>query len=170
MSQHNTALLSPPEINGVDPSKIGLIVVDHGSRRAESNDMLLEVVSMFRELTTYPIVEAAHMELAAPSIADAFDACVARGAEAVVVHPYFLLPGRHWAKDIPHLTAEAASKHPSVKFLVTQPLGLHELMVRIMDSRIHYCVSRTAGEVDECPACAGTGLCRWRGAEAAVAT
>jgi len=28
----------------------------------------------------------------------AFDRCVARGATTVVVSPYFLSPGRHWAQ------------------------------------------------------------------------
>ena len=35
------------------------------------------------------------MELAEPSIEQAFDKCVAQGATFVVVHPYFLAPGRH---------------------------------------------------------------------------
>jgi sirohydrochlorin ferrochelatase len=126
---------------GLRPDEIGIIVVDHGSRRAESNDMLLEVVNMFQRVTGYPVVEPAHMELAEPSISTAFDRCVTRGARLVVCHPYFLLPGRHWHQDIPQLTAEAAARHPGVQWRVTAPLGLHELMARIMDERIRDCLS-----------------------------
>lgn len=32
-------------------------------------------------------------------------------------------------QDIPSLTAEAAKEHPGVKYIVTAPLGLHELLV-----------------------------------------
>eukprot|EP00898_Chlorokybus_atmophyticus_P000080 jgi/Chlat1/1072/Chrsp110S08637 len=46
------------------------------------------------------LVETAHMELAEPSIATAFDICVARGARTVVISPYFLSPGRHWHTQI----------------------------------------------------------------------
>ncbi|KAE8710025.1 hypothetical protein F3Y22_tig00110328pilonHSYRG01131 [Hibiscus syriacus] len=86
--------------------KDGVIIVDHCSRRKESNLMLNEFVAIFREKTGYPIVEAAHMELAEPSIRDAFGLCVQRGAHRVIVSPFFLFPGRHWYQDIPSLTAD----------------------------------------------------------------
>lgn len=122
---------------GLPPrDKIGVIVVDHGSRRAESNELLLQVVELFQQHSGYTIVEPAHMELAEPSIAAAFDRCIERGAEFVVVHPYFLLPGRHWQADIPDLVAAAAEKHPRVPYRITAPLGLHPLMAQIMSARI----------------------------------
>lgn len=156
-----TTPATPPENNDpITNEQLGIIVVDHGSRRSESNDMLLEVVDRFEQATDYPIVEPAHMELAEPSIATAFDKCVARGAKVVVCHPYFLLPGRHWNQDIPNLTAEAAKKHPGIRWMVTAPLGLHALMAQVMDSRIKHCLSRVQGQADECEVCQGTGKCQ----------
>jgi sirohydrochlorin ferrochelatase len=119
--------------------------VDHGSRRAESNQMLLALAEQFARATAYPIVEPAHMELAEPSIRTAFARCVARGAQTVVVHPYFLLPGKHWTEDIPALAAAAAAEHPGVRYAVTAPLGLHPLMTQIIDERIVECLA-TAGK------------------------
>ena len=141
-------------------SPIGLIVVDHGSRRAESNVMLEQMVVMVAEVVPYEIVEPAHMELAEPSIATAFDACVARGARTVVVSPYFLLPGKHWRQDIPALVEEAAAKHPGVTYLVVAPFGLHPLMAQVVNARVEHCLAHVRGEVPECEACAGTGTCR----------
>ncbi|KAG8384854.1 hypothetical protein BUALT_Bualt04G0161700 [Buddleja alternifolia] len=138
----------------------GIVIVDHGSRRNESNLMLNEFVIMFREKTKYPIVEPAHMELAEPSIKDAFDSCVRQGAERVIVSPFFLFPGRHWHQDIPSLTAEAAKEHPGVSYIVTAPLGLHELLVDVVNDRINYCLSHVDGVEDECSVCVGTGKCR----------
>ena len=135
-----------------------LIIVDHGSKRGESNAMLEEFVERFRAFTPYRIVEPAHMELAEPTIAQAFDKCVAAGADCVVVMPYFLLPGRHWSVDIPRLTAEAAAKHPGVKFLVTAPIGLHPLMRDIVQSRVDYCLRRASGDPSAqqpCDVCEG---------------
>lgn len=150
-------------------ARIGLIVVDHGSRRAESNQMLEVMVEMIRGVVPWDIVEAAHMELAEPSIATAFDACVARGADVVVVSPYFLLPGKHWSEDIPALTAEAAEKHPGVRFLVTAPLGLHPLMAEVVNSRVEHCLAHVEGRAEECEACAGTGVCAVRSVAASPA-
>ncbi|KAI3452458.1 hypothetical protein Pfo_009122 [Paulownia fortunei] len=146
-------------LKGVGESD-GVVIVDHGSRRKESNLMLNEFVVMFREKTKYPIVEPAHMELAEPSIKDAFNSCVQQGAKRVIVSPFFLFPGRHWHQDIPSLTAEAAKEHPGVSYVITAPLGLHELLVDVVNDRITYCLSHVAGEEDECSVCAGTGKCQ----------
>lgn len=138
---------------GLDPERLGVVVVDHGSRRAESNDLLLEVASMFQRVSEMPIVEPAHMELAEPTIAQAFAKCVERGAETVVVFPYFLAPGRHWSQDIPALSAAAAAHHPGVRHLVTAPLGLDDLMAEIMQKRIGACLQKTLGHSEPCDLC-----------------
>ena len=148
---------------------IGLIVVDHGSRRAESNQMLERMVGQVTEVVPYDIVEPAHMELAEPSIATAFDACVDRGARTVVVSPYFLLPGRHWTQDIPALVDEAAARHPGVAYLVAAPFGLHPLMAQVVGARVEHCLMHIRGEAGECEACEGTGRCRMRVAAEAPA-
>ena len=140
--------------------QIGVIVVDHGSRRRESNDMLLKVVALFQQHSGYAIVEPAHMELAEPSVAAAFDRCIHRGARLIVIHPYFLLPGRHWKRDIPALAAAAAQKHPGIPFLVTAPLGLHPLMAEVMSQRIEYCLSRLRGDAGPCEVCSERETCR----------
>ena len=149
------------ELNGIEEGD-GVIIVDHGSRRKESNLMLNEFVAMFRQRTKYPIVEPAHMELAEPSIRDAFNLCVQRGARRVIVSPFFLSPGRHWNQDIPSLTAEAAKEHPGVSYIITAPLGLHELLVDVVNDRIKHCLNHIAGKADECSVCAGTGKCQLR--------
>jgi sirohydrochlorin ferrochelatase len=147
-----------------DKRRIGVIVVDHGSRRDESNELLQDVVRQFADATGLTIVEPAHMELAEPSIDTAFSRCVDRGAETVVVFPYFLLPGRHWNDDIPRLAAAAASKHPGIRYLVTAPFGLHPLMAEVMRQRIGHCLSHTTGAADACELCAGTDRCQLRAA------
>lgn len=132
---------------------LGLIIVDHGSKRDESNRMLLEVVNRFAESSDLPIVEPAHMELAEPSIEAAFNRCVERGAKLIVVFPYFLLPGRHWQSDIPRLVAEAAQKHPGTRCLVTAPLALHPLMLSIIGDRISHCLAHVQQGGPKCDAC-----------------
>lgn len=145
-----------------DSVDFGVIIIDHGSRRAASNELLVEVARQFAEATGHEIVEPAHMELAPPSLGEAFDRCVARGVKTVVIHPYFLLPGRHWSEDIPALAAEAAANHPGVRYLVTSPIGLHPLMADIIKDRIDDCVQCASGEVAACRLCADGSMCRFR--------
>ncbi len=146
----------------IDTSELGVILVDHGSRREESNVLLIDVVRDFAAASGLPIVEPAHMELAEPSIATAFGRCAKRGAKTVVVFPYFLLPGRHWHDDIPRLAAEAAERHPGIRYLVTAPFGLHPLMSEVIGGRIAHCLAHTAGTADACDDCAGTDRCQLR--------
>ena len=145
---------------GVSFDQLGVIVVDHGSRREASNAALLDVVRQFEASTDYMLVEPAHMELAEPSIEQAFDRLVERGAKFVVVHPYFLLPGRHWAEDIPALALAASKKHPNIQHVVTAPLGIHGLMATIMHDRIRHCVDHVAGLAESCDLCDEQGRCR----------
>ena len=134
---------------------VGVIVVDHGSKKAAANDLLPAVVALFKRVSGAAIAEPAHMELAAPSIGEAFDRCVAQGATLVVVHPYFLAPGRHSTTDIPWLTAQAAARHPGVRHHVTQPLGLDEKLARLMVERIEHCLAHDLA----CAECRGREAC-----------
>lgn len=125
---------------GSTPTKVtantGVIVVDHGSRREESNSLLLQIVEALRIKTGWNIVEPAHMELAEPCLETAFANCVAQGAARIVVHPYFLGPGRHWKEDIPRLASEASRNHGHVPFQVTMPLGPHDLLLELVQARV----------------------------------
>lgn len=105
--------------------KVALLLVDHGSRFQEANDMLADVATMVKRISGLDCVHYAHMELAEPTIAQGFATCVGEGATAVVVHPYFLSPGRHSTSDIPRMVAEAAKAFPGIEYCVTEPLGLH---------------------------------------------
>lgn len=104
--------------------KTALILVDHGSRFQEANDMLVDVVKVVKELSGIQRVYPAHMELAEPSVGQAFAQAVGEGASCVIVHPYFLSPGRHSTTDIPRLVEEAAAAFPGVAHCVTAPLGI----------------------------------------------
>ncbi len=146
----------------VDIAALGVILVDHGSRREESNRLLVEVARQFAAYSGLAIVEPAHMELVEPSIAAAFARCVERGAKTVVVFPYFLLPGQHWHEDVPRLAAEAAHSNPGVKYLVTAPFGLHPLMSEIIGERVAHCLARAAGNADACDACTDSDHCQLR--------
>jgi sirohydrochlorin ferrochelatase len=119
---------------------LGLIIVDHGSKKSAANDQLLNVAAFFKRVAGAAIVEPAHMELSEPTIEQAFDRCVAQGATLVLVHPYFLAPGRHSTTDIPRLAAAAAAKHPGIPFHVTQPLGLDEKIIALIQQRIGECL------------------------------
>jgi len=116
--------------------KQALLLIDHGSTRDDANELLPKVARMVREMSDFEIVCYAHMELAEPTIQQGFDTCVAAGATEVIVHPYFLGPGRHSVSDIPRMVAEAAAKHAEVTYRLTEPLGLDPIIGELILKRV----------------------------------
>lgn len=112
-----------------------LLIVDHGSRRQEANDMLEGVGDIVRKQRSDLIVHTAHMELAEPTIADGVQKCIDDGATEIIVHPYMLSPGRHATSDIPTMAKEAAAEHENVTVRVTGPLGLHDKLGEVILER-----------------------------------
>ncbi len=113
-----------------------ILLIDHGSVRAEANEMLEAVAALVRRMAGPGIiVHAAHMELAEPTIAAAFRRCVDDGATEVIAFPYMLSPGKHSTRDIPRLVAEAAAAFPGVAHRVTDAFGLHEKLAEVVLER-----------------------------------
>ena len=121
---------------GCSEEVVGVIVVDHGSRKAASNDRLKHLVSSYKEASQLSLVEPAHMELSEPSIATAYRRCAEQGATRVVCFPFFLSPGRHVQEDIPSLLEEAAAQNPGIPYTITDPLGMHKDVVRIIEDTV----------------------------------
>lgn len=111
-----------------------LILLDHGSRRAAANCGLVSLARGVAEAAAsrYLCVEPAHMEVAAPSLDQAFGRCVAAGAERIVVVLFFLAAGTHSTDDVPRLAVEAAALHGDVEYVLTSPLGMDQGIAQLV--------------------------------------
>ncbi|MGI9140675.1 MAG: CbiX/SirB N-terminal domain-containing protein [Gemmatimonadaceae bacterium] len=113
-----------------------ILLIDHGSRRREANDMVHCMANLVQNLAGPDvIVRPAHMELADPTIEQGFASCVEAGATEVIAFPYMLSPGRHSIEDIPAMVAAVATRHPGVSFHVTPAFGVHEKLAELILSR-----------------------------------
>ncbi|HVE80206.1 MAG TPA: CbiX/SirB N-terminal domain-containing protein [Gemmatimonadaceae bacterium] len=139
-----------------------ILLIDHGSKREEANRMLECMASLVQHLAGRAVIVAhAHMELAAPSIAEGFAECVRRGAAEVVAFPYMLSPGKHSVNDIPRLVAEAAAGFPGTRFQVTPAFGVHEKLAEIILLRAGVEAARTMSP--------GEAACCWHPTRSATA-
>lgn len=102
-----------------------LLLIAHGSRRAESNEEIRQLTQKLHALAghEYTKVECAFLELAEPSIESAIDQLVADGETHILCVPYFLARGAHVASDIPDAMDAAKAKHANVKFTISEYLG-----------------------------------------------
>jgi sirohydrochlorin ferrochelatase len=103
-----------------------LLIVAHGSRREASNEEVRKLAEKIRSTPGLSVdeVATAFLELAEPSIPEGLEACIQRGADEVLVFPYFLAAGRHVVEDIPAEIAPVQEKYPAVKVSITPHLGL----------------------------------------------
>ncbi|KAL3800210.1 hypothetical protein ACHAW5_001804 [Stephanodiscus triporus] len=119
-SSSSSGVAAPATTTTPRRRKVGILLIDHGSKRSASNEHIHAVARMYERTLkeredvvggggagATTVVRAAHMEISAPSILDALrDVLVADGVAEVVCVPYFLSPGRHATEDVPNLIAE----------------------------------------------------------------
>lgn len=116
--------------------KTAILLMAHGSRIPAANDAVHDIAAMVRELTGYGIVEVSFREQHLPTIQQGIDACVAQGAERVLLVPYFLFVGAHVREDLPAEMDEARKRHPGVGFAMGGHLGVHRKLAEIVAERI----------------------------------
>jgi len=117
--------------------KTAILLMGHGSRIAEANDALREVAGWVREETGCPIVEVAFRELHQPDIQAGVDACVAAGAERILLYPYFLFAGAHVLHDLPEEIEQAKQRHPGLEMVLGKPLGVHRKLAEVVCERLN---------------------------------
>ena len=113
-----------------------ILLIDHGSRRDEANEMMNCMANLVQAMAgPSVVVRYAHMEIAEPSIASGVRQCVDAGATELIVFPYMLSPGKHSTGDIPRLVAEAAEPHGGLTVQVTSAFGVHEKLAEVILGR-----------------------------------
>lgn len=113
-----------------------VLLIAHGSRRAEANQDLVQLADLVSERGRYQIVEVSYLELAEPSIPQGGQKCVDRGARRVLMMPYFLSAGVHVVNDLQEIRRDLANQFPQVDFVLCSHLGLHPLMAEIVLERL----------------------------------
>lgn len=118
-----------------------LLIIAHGSRIPEANDAAREIGRMVRQSTGFPIVEVAFREQHQPNIQQGIDTCVARGAQRILMAPYFLFMGAHVLHDLPEEIEEAQKRHPGLIIEMGRHLGVHAKLAEVLTERIQESLS-----------------------------
>ncbi len=112
--------------------KTAVIILGHGSKRQGAGDPLAGLATAVRNGHGVEIVEHAFLQYVPPSLPEMVAQCVDRGAERVVIVPFFVLPGAHVIKDIPEIVEQLRRQYPGTVFAVTDHVGGHPLMAQIV--------------------------------------
>jgi len=113
-----------------------LLIMAHGSRIAEANNAVHEIAARVKKMTQFDIVEVSFREQHLPNIQQGVDACVAQGAQRILLVPYFLYMGAHVIEDLPEELTEAKKRHPGVEMVLGKHLGVHDKLAEVVVERI----------------------------------
>lgn len=124
---------------------LGILLIAHGSRQAQANDDLHFFAQQLQQ-NGYPITVASYLELAEPDILSGAEECIARGADRLIMVPYFLSAGVHVQRDLTQARATLAQRYPGLCFQLAEPLGRHALLLKILTERIESALKDDSSE------------------------
>lgn len=124
--------------------KTAILLMGHGSRVAEANQALFAIADMVQAQKPDMLVEVAFRELHPPDIQTGIDRCVERGAERVLLYPYFLFLGAHVREDLPAEMTTARRRYPQLLLAIGDPLGVHPKLGEIVCERIDAALAEQA--------------------------
>ena len=122
----------------------GMLVVGHGSRDADGVDEFWALASTIRDAVGDLLTGFGFIELASPTVDEAIDDLIERGATEIVSVPLVLLAAGHLKNDGPAALARARARHPEVRFSLARDLGIEPGVLEITADRIR----DAAGDAD----------------------
>ncbi|MGB7969438.1 MAG: sirohydrochlorin nickelochelatase [Methanobacterium sp.] len=145
------------DTNSSSKTKIGVLLVGHGSRLPYGKDVVTQIADMYREDEGL-LVEVGFMNMSKPSIPEAINSLAQQGAEKIVVTPVFLAHGVHTTEDIPRIlglnNGHGNSQHShghshshedenqveidfKGEIIYTEPLGADRRIAAIINDRVN---------------------------------
>lgn len=101
-----------------------LLIMAHGSRAQAANDEFRSLVERVARMQSgYAVVLPCFLELARPSLQEALQQLAHQPVDVVRLYPLFFNGGKHVARDIPVLVAEARKRHPHLRIELLEYFG-----------------------------------------------
>ena len=110
----------------------GIVLFGHGARNPEWAEPFHRIRDTMRNRDPEAMVELGFLEAMQPTLDQAIDALVARGATFISIVPIFIATGAHIAKDLPQLAAAAMDRHPQVEVTIAAPVGQAVTVIEAM--------------------------------------
>ena len=110
----------------------GIVLFGHGSRNPEWAKPFHAIRhALVTRAPTIPVA-LGFLEAMRPTLDEAIDDLVGRGASDIDIVPIFLATGSHITKDLPQLAANAIDRHPGISIALAMPAGESVSMIDAM--------------------------------------
>ncbi len=96
---------------------------------------MMRLATRLRERGAAPLTAAAFINYSRPTLDEAMSRLTARGATAVTVLPYFLVPGYFTRVALANALAELRATYPHCAIAQAEPLGAHPALAALVRRR-----------------------------------
>lgn len=119
-------------------SKLGIILLSHGSRLKEANEDVLKLAGLLKAYHNRQDIHtgSAFLQFGRPSLEEAIREMVSRRCSEIVIAPFFLTSGVHITEDIPQIISREMKNYAMIKFHLCRPVGCDPRLVPIIWERI----------------------------------
>ncbi|TVS15143.1 MAG: hypothetical protein EA424_17190 [Planctomycetaceae bacterium] len=115
---------------------IGILIISHGSPRAEANRGFEALVARVASRLQPADVLPAFFSIVRPDIPDQVAAMASRGVRRILLLPYFLYSGQHVTVDIPALLDQCRNQFPDVALEVLPNLENDPVLEDLLVERL----------------------------------
>ncbi|MDR3637203.1 MAG: sirohydrochlorin chelatase [Isosphaeraceae bacterium] len=112
-----------------------LLIAAHGSRDEAGIAEFWALAETWQRLRPDRLQAAGFLEFASPTIGEAVDELVSRGAKRITVTPAMLMAAGHVKNDVPSEIHEARVRHPNVTFHMARALDVHPAVLELCQVR-----------------------------------
>ncbi len=114
-----------------------VILVAHGSRQAEQNDVFVQVIDLIREILDDEYsIDGAFMSFSEMNIETKLKEVIDKGAKEIIIVPYLLFAGNHVIETIPKKVDSFMKNYPDVKIIYKESFGADKRLAEIIVDRI----------------------------------
>jgi sirohydrochlorin cobaltochelatase len=101
----------------------GIVLFAHGARDPEWARPFEAIRDRVRQSRPECPIALAYLEMMAPTLEEAIDAVIGKGASSVTVFPLFMAQGGHLKQDLPRILGEIRASRPHVPICLESAIG-----------------------------------------------
>jgi sirohydrochlorin cobaltochelatase len=114
----------------------GILILAHGSRRQETEQILNSLTQKVKERTGEELVCPAFLQFSDQNLEAGIETLIRKGATNIKVIPMFLFDGIHVTEDIPGELEAIKAKHPGIELKMSKHLSDDDRIADILVDRI----------------------------------
>ncbi len=115
---------------------LGIVIAGHGSRDPDAIHQFEKLIEIIKRRAPQYYINHGYLEFASPTIEQALTQQVEAGIKQVTMVPAILLAASHAKNDLPSELLTFTKNYPEIDFYFAAPLGLHPLLLQVMQERM----------------------------------